>query len=110
MRRHSRLLAFLPILIAPLFVLLATSGAFAAGGGAGLPWDGPLGNLEADLSGPTAKIISIIAIVVAGAALVFGEDLGQFARRLMLVILAIALIVGAASFLTGIGFTPGASF
>jgi type IV secretory pathway VirB2 component (pilin) len=99
----------LPVLLVPMVILMNAHGALAAGGTA-LPWETPLTNLQTSLSGPVAKVISIIAIVVAGAALVFGEDLGQFARRLMLVILAIALIVGAVSFFGSIGFTAGASF
>ncbi len=107
--RRTFLRRLVPALVAPFVVLLDATGAFAATGH-NLPWETPLQNLEDVLSGPTAKVISIIAIVIAGAALVFGEDLGQFARRLMLVVLAVALIVGAASFLTNIGFAPGASF
>jgi hypothetical protein len=36
-----------------------------------------------------------------------GEDLGQFARRLLMIVIAVAFLVGAASFI--IPFTTGAS-
>jgi type IV secretory pathway VirB2 component (pilin) len=45
-------------------------------------------------------VISIIAIFVAGIALIFGEDLGAFARRLLMVVIAAALIIAAGKFFT----------
>lgn len=93
----------------PVLLLLATGAALAANTGT-TPWDTPLQNLQNVLEGPTAKAISIIAIVIAGAALVFGEDLGQFTRRLLLIVLAVALILGAGSLISGLSFgqTSGA--
>jgi len=70
-----------------------------------LPWEGPLSNLATELTGPTAGTIAIIAIFVAGLALVFGEDLGKFARTLLMIVIAVAFLVGAAKFvgpLTGL--------
>ncbi len=89
----------------PVLLLLATGAALAATGAGKTPWDTPLQDLQAVLEGPTAKAISIIAIVIAGAALVFGEDLGQFTRRLLLIVLAVALILGAGSLITGLEFS-----
>jgi type IV secretory pathway VirB2 component (pilin) len=60
-------------------------------------FDGATKNLINILTGAPAKAISIIAIVVAGVALVFGEDLGAFAKRLLMVVIAVAMIVGAGS-------------
>jgi type IV secretory pathway VirB2 component (pilin) len=60
-------------------------------------FDTPMQNLQAFLTGTPTKIISIIAIVVAGIALIFGEDLGVFAKRLLMVVIATAMIAGSAS-------------
>jgi len=114
-RVNYRLLASsaVPVLCSAL-VLAASSAAMASTAGGGttggtLPWDGPLGALTGFLTGSVAKYISIIAIFVAGLALVFGEDLGQFARKLLMIVIAIAFLVGAGSFATTfIGTASGA--
>lgn len=77
----------------------AASGATGAGAGTS-PWDAPLCTLYAALTGTPAMVISIIAIFVAGIALIFGEDLGAFARRLLMVVIAAALIIAAGKFFT----------
>ncbi len=105
--RHAAFLA--------LVFLVGTDAAFAAnggggGGGSGTPWTGPLDQLTSLLTGTPTKVISIVAIVVAGIALIFGEDLGAFAKRLLMVVIATAMIVGATSIVgsLGFGFSNGA--
>lgn len=107
MRSPIRAKALMPFLV-PAAILLLTNAASAGGygtggggggGGAALPWETPLANLAGALTGNTAKFISIIAIFVAGVALIFGEDLGQFARRILMIVIAIAFLLGAASFI-----------
>ncbi len=92
-----------PVLIAAsLSVASATPvGTVPGGGGAGgaLPWEGVLASLATALTGNTAKVICIIAIFVAGVALIFGEDMGHFARRLLMIVIAAAFLIGAASFM-----------
>jgi type IV secretory pathway VirB2 component (pilin) len=80
---------------------MATVTAAPGGGGTStLPWEGILSTLANALTGNTAKIICIIAIFVAGVALIFGEDLGQFAKRLLMIVIASAFLIGAGSFVT----------
>jgi type IV secretory pathway VirB2 component (pilin) len=79
-----------------------------AGGGTALPWDTQLTTLQGALTGNTAKVICIIAIFVAGLALVFGEDLGAFAKRLLMIVIAAAFLFGGASFVTTFAFNGGA--
>ncbi len=96
--------------LVPVFFIAAacaasatTAGGAIGGGAAGaLPWDNALSSLAATLTGNTAKIISIIAIFVAGVALIFGEDLGHFAKRLLMIVIAVAFLIGASSFVTTI--------
>lgn len=66
----------------------------------GLPWEGPLTTLKNSLSGPVALSISIIAIVIAGCTLIFGSEIDGFARKMIVVVLVIAVIVAANSFLS----------
>jgi type IV secretion system protein VirB2 len=104
--------SFVPAAVIGLVVLTAgaasaaTSGTVPTGSVVVLPWETALGNLASGLTGNTAKIISIIAIFIAGIALILGEDLGQFARRLLMIVIAVAFLVGAASFIAP--FTAGA--
>jgi type IV secretion system protein VirB2 len=98
--RHAvQIQRYVPV-IAAVLVLTVSNAAFAsqATQTSSLPWDNTLGALTGFLTGSVAKYISIVAIFVAGLALVFGEDLGQFARRMLMIVIAIAFLVGASSF------------
>ena len=53
-------------LVAGAAVLLAVSPAWAAGAGTAMPWEGPLDTIMQSLSGPVAKAVGIIAIVLTG--------------------------------------------
>ena len=103
LRRTLLTPAMIPVLVVMASAAASASqysnGGGAGGGGGALPWETPLQNLSTALTGPTAKYISIIAIFVAGIALIFGEDLGQFARRVLMIVIAIAFLLGASSFI-----------
>jgi len=90
-----------------LFALfaIATVRPVLASTGGGLPWDTPLQTLQNDLTGPVATAVSVLALFAAGAALVFGEELGLFVRRALLLVIAIAFLVLGSSFLTALGLT-----
>ena len=76
-----------------LFALLA--GIASASTTTGLPWEAPLQTLQNSLKGPVAMTISIIAVVILGATLIFGGELGDFARKAVMICLAVALLVCA---------------
>lgn len=86
------------------FFLLTCSEAFASTSG-GLPWDGPIKTFTNDLTGPVATGVSVVAFLAAGAALVFGEELGGIARKALYVVMGISLIVFGNSFLSALGIT-----
>ena len=72
----------------------------------GLPWEGPLTMIKDSLTGPVALAISLIAILVCGAMLIFGGEIGDFAKKLIMLVLVISLVVGGASMLSTVfGFT-----
>jgi type IV secretion system protein TrbC len=89
-------------------MLLSAAPLPALAGGTALPWDTQLTTLQGALTGNTAKVICIIAIFVAGLALVFGEDLGAFAKRLLMIVIAAAFLFGGASFISTFAFNGGA--
>jgi type IV secretory pathway VirB2 component (pilin) len=77
----------------------------AAAGGGGLPWDTPLTTLKNDLTGPVAFTISLLAMVACGAALVFGGEINEFVRRIIMLVLVCAFIVGVTNLASALGIT-----
>jgi len=92
-----------------LFVLLLYSQAHAAdalaGGGAGLPWEGPLNKLKQSISGPVAFVIALLGIISCGATLIWGGEVSEFTRRIIYVVLVVCIIVFANTLLTGVLFS-----
>ncbi|MBK8543569.1 MAG: TrbC/VirB2 family protein [Caulobacteraceae bacterium] len=85
--------------------------AFAApayASGSGMPWEGPLEQIVDSITGPVARAAAVIAIVVAGTAIMFSEG-GGGVRKLAFVGLGIAVMFAAVSFfLDFFGFAGGA--
>ncbi|BAP87623.1 conjugal transfer protein Trbc [Burkholderiales bacterium GJ-E10] len=102
--RRPRLAAARRMLFAAAVAATAMNEAHATGAG-GLPWDGAISTLQNDLTGPVATGISVIAFLAAGAALVFGEELGGIAKKALYVVLGVAFIVLGNSFLAALGLT-----
>lgn len=69
--------------------------ATAGGGGGNLPWATPLQTFLSAIQGPVAYAISIMGVIVCGAILVFAGEIGEFVRRFIFLIFAIALMLGA---------------
>ena len=65
-----------------------------------LPWEGPLEILQRSLTGPVAFAISLIALVICGWALIAGGEMSDFARRSIMVVLAISLLVSGSKIMT----------
>lgn len=91
-------------------VAAASAGLAAAAGNAlassaSLPWDGPIQTLQNNLTGPVATGISVVAFLAAGAALVFGEELGGIAKKALYIVLGIAMIVFGNTFLSALGLS-----
>lgn len=89
------------------FTTFAAQQAMAAA--QGLPWETPLQTIQNSLTGPVAIALSIIAIMMAGAVLLFGGEINEFARRLIMVVLVVAMIAGAVSIFNTLFTAPGAS-
>jgi len=63
--------------------------------GGGLPYEDWLTKLRKSVSGPVAFGVSIIGVVVTGAALIFGGELNAFFRSMIFLVLVMALLVTA---------------
>ena len=81
--------------------------AFASSGG-GLPWEGPLQQIQESITGPVAGYIALAAVAIAGGMLIFGGELNDFARRLMYVVLVAGILLGATQ-IVGLFGATGAS-
>src|SRR5579864_8131529 len=86
----------------------ATLAATASGSGNNaLPWEGPLNQVLASFTGPVAKALCILAIVVLGFGFAFSEGGGL--RRILGLLLGVSIAVTATSFgVTFFGFDGGA--
>ncbi|MGE0281184.1 MAG: TrbC/VirB2 family protein [Rhizobiaceae bacterium] len=87
---------------------LVASPTFAAGGGGGLPWEGPLQQIQQSITGPVAGMIALAAVAIAGGMLIFGGELNDFARRLTYIVLVAGILLGATQ-IVGLFGAGGAS-
>ena len=94
-------LAFGAVALVVLFPEIAV--AAPAGGGAAMPWTGPLQSLLSNLSGPTARILGALAFVIGGAMWAFTRH-EEGARRFGQAIIGIAMMIGAANIVTALAF------
>lgn len=96
-----------PSIIAMTIAAVPTA-ALAAG--TGMPWETPLQNVLDSLTGPVAKAIAIIAIVLTGLGFAMGETGGTM-RRLCGIVFGIAIAFAASQWgMTFFGFAGGAGF
>ena len=91
-----------------LVMLLTMPEAFAAS--TGLPWESPLQKILASLTGPVAKTLGVIAIVIAGFGIAFGEA-GSGMRRIFQVVLGLSIAFTASTLVVSLfGFSGGTVF
>ena len=90
--------------------LLTVSPAWAAGAGTAMPWEGPLDTIMQSLSGPVAKAVGIIAIVLTGLGFAFAEG-GSALRKGIGIVFGLAIAFTATTFIsTFFNMTAGAAF
>lgn len=73
-----------------------------------LPWEAPIQQLVQSFSGPLAIGISVIGITVAGMLLIFRGEMGDFGRRMCMIVLAVSIVAGATSLFNTFFTTTGA--
>lgn len=103
-----KLILILGLLVASLAFAEPAFAAAAGGQRTVMPWEAPLANIQASLTGPVASAIAIGAVAVAGGMLIFGGELNDFARRMMYLVLVGGLLLGANTIASMMGAT-GAS-
>ncbi|WP_079214124.1 TrbC/VirB2 family protein [Ventosimonas gracilis] len=88
------------IAFALLFALLPEAALASTGTAGGLPYEGFLTNLRNSMTGPVGYTISLIGIIASGVGLIFGGDLNGFFRAIILLVLVVALVIGANSMMS----------
>jgi type IV secretion system protein TrbC len=105
----SKVVSLYRMLVQALFViLLSIADAYATS--TGLPWESPLQKILDSLTGPVAKVLGVVAIVLAGFGIAFGEA-GSGMRRIFQIVLGLSIAFTASSLVVSLfGFSGGVSF
>ena len=90
------------LLAALLLVFLMEPSWASATSGGGLPFDSWLTKIQNSITGPFAFTVSIVGIVGAGAALIFGGEMNGFLRSLIFIVLVLAFIISAQNVLSAV--------
>lgn len=77
------------------FLLLVCHPALASTAGGGLPYEGWLTKIVNSVSGPVAYAVSVVAMVGAGAGLIFGAELNAFFKGLLIIVLVLSFVIAA---------------
>ncbi len=96
----TRFLATNPLYLLTVGLLLLISPELALAADASMPWDSPLKQVQESLTGPVALAVSIVGVAICGAALVFGGELSEFTKRMVMLVLAISVLMGASTLIT----------
>ena len=64
-----------------------------------LPWDTPLQAIQESLTGTVARAIGVVALAASGGMLAFGGELGDFTKRIMMIVLALSVMLLAQNFM-----------
>ncbi len=89
-----------------LAALALAAPAYASG--SGMPWEGPLQQILDSITGPVARAVGVIAIVMAGFTIAFSDG-GSGVRKLAWAGLGLACVFAAATWgLELFGFAGGA--
>ena len=92
-----------------LVSILLKSNVAMAGSSSGMPWEGPVQKVVDSISGPVATAMAVLAIVGCGLGIAFGEG-GRGMKKLMWVVIGVAIILLAAKMLGTMGLTAGLAF
>lgn len=87
---------------AVLSLCLLCHPALASTAGGGLPYEGWLTKVVNSVSGPVAYAVSIISMVGAGTALIFGGEMNGFLRTLLVMVLVLSFVIAAKNTLSAI--------
>ena len=80
----------------------------ALAGGSGMPWEGPLQQIVASITGPVVQAAAVVAVVLFGAGVAMSEN-GSSMRRGLGILFGLSIAFAASTFfLQFFGFAGGA--
>ena len=85
-----------PLVLALAVVLLLPASSYAQTGGS--PWENAVSVLTTSFTGPIARGLSLVSIVVGGITFAFGE--GGSKRLLAGIMFGVGMAIGAVNFMT----------
>ena len=107
MKHHTQQAVLLGCFFALVLMVLPV---LAHASGSGLPWESPLQKILDSISGPVAKVVGVLAIVLTGLGLAFGEG-GGLMRKALGIVFGLSIAFSASSFgLSFFGFSGGCAF
>lgn len=74
----------------------------------GMPWESPLHKILDSISGPVAKILGVIVIVMAGLGIAFGEA-GSGMRKIFQIVMGLSIAFTASSLVASLFSVSGGS-
>jgi type IV secretion system protein TrbC len=104
--RFWRQYGMLVVALCVVFVFLVmphVAHAATAEGKGDLPFETPLKKLQDAIKGPVAFSISLLGIIGAGAALIFGGEMSGFMRTMVFLVLVISIITNATQLINMVG-------
>tara|TARA_R110002096_G_scaffold174994_1_gene350763 strand:+ start:3971 stop:4279 length:309 start_codon:yes stop_codon:yes gene_type:complete len=88
-----------------LATMMSSSSAWA--GSTGMPWESGVQSIFDSLTGPLIGWLAVIVIIIAGAALAFGNFEGG-SKKIIGAVIGIAVIAGAPALAVQLGIVQGA--
>lgn len=95
---HRKTLVVL-LLLAFVGWLILCGHAHAGEAGTGLEWETPFQAFYRSITGPIAFGVAFLGICVCGMVLIWGGEINEFVRRMVMVILVVAVIMFAGNLL-----------
>ena len=84
------------LILAALILMSQVGSAYAQ-----LPWDSTLSTVESDMTGTVAKILSVVAVVIAGVGFAHSED-GSWKKTGFKVALGVTIAMAAAAWVSAL--------
>lgn len=79
--------------------LIVSGHAYASEAATGLEWEAPFQAFYRSITGPIAFGVAFLGMCVCGFVLIWGGEINEFVRRMVMVILVIAIIMFAGNIL-----------